>query len=384
MLHKMSEQEIRIRKISKLRMVSLYEFTGAVRNPETERKNPDGTPRGCTAITVLCDENEQITLSEMDPYFAELCDQALMIYAETKDRESVLMDASTRAVMDAGVSIGEASYTDAFYGTKGSLTPDLSYDAHLGKRFVPLAEHLVTAAEALLERKGQVTDSTTGWRGKGLLQLTTLNEARKLPVLTERTNDTDYRMIIGGYPIASENLHADITVEPERMDVAFASEKTDLAGRWEFQFMIPYMEARLSVSRGGKEICYERNRIQSVNEKEFSERERKLLPDDTNPDVCYRLPWGVIYTLSEKSETFGEIDRKHYQRTFLYPEAGYSETVSWSVIRNTESGVVLKKNNVRMIRNILGDGRCQSFFCTLSGGSNGRYRTELAGKYFIS
>lgn len=384
MLHKMSEQEIRIRKISKLRMVSLYEFTGAVRNPEAKRKNPDGTPRGCTAITVLCDENEQITLSEMDPYFNELCEQVLAIYSDTEDRDSVLMDSSTRAVMDAGASVTEAAYTDAFYGIRGSLTPDLSFDANLGKRFVPLAEHLVTEIEALMSRKGQVTDRTTGWRGKGLLQLTTLNEARKIPVLTERTNDTDYHMVVGGYPVASENMNVDVTVEPERMDVAFASEKTELNGRWEFQFTIPYMEARISVSRGGKEICYESNRVKAVNEKEFAERERKLLPDDTKPDVCYRLPWGVIYTLSEKSETFGEIERKHYQRTFLYPDAGYSETVSWSVIRNTESGVVLKKNNVRMIRNILGDGRCQSYFCELSGGSNGRYRTELAGKFFIS
>ena len=383
MLHRMAEEEIRIRKIENLRMVSLYEFTGAVRQPG-ERSNTDGTPRGCTAITVLCGENEQFTLSEMDPYFDALCDQTLTVYGRLPDRSAVVMDDATRAVMEAGISVSEDSFTERFYEMTGNPLPMLPYDACLSKRFLPLAEYIVGEMETVLERNGKVTDRVNGWRGKGLLQLHLGEEFPQVPVMAMRTGVSSYRMTLGGYPEERENTLCDITVQPDRMEVAFASEKSGLTGRWEFLFSIPYMETRITISRGGKEICYECNRFQAVGNAEPTEKEKKLLPEGVKPTVLYRLPWGVTFVLTETGEKFGTITRNHYQRSLVYPDAGYSETLSWSVIRNTESGVVLRKNNIRMIRSSIGDGRYQTYFSEAGGGMTGRYRTALAGKYFIS
>ena len=383
MLHRMSEEEIRIRKIENLRMVSLYEFTGAVRQPG-ERTNEDGKPRGCTAVTVLCGENEQFTLSEMDPYFDTLCDQALTVYGRMKDRRAVVMDETTRAVMEAGIAVSEDSFTEKFYEMTGNPLPMLPYDASLGKRFLPLAEYIVTEMEAVLERTGKVTDRVCGWRGRGLLQMHIGEEFPQIPVIATRTGESSYRMTLGAYPDEEENTLADITVEPDRMEVAFASEKSGLTGRWEFVFTVPYMETRISISRGGKEICYERNRFEAVGNPEPTEKEKKLLPEGAKPTVIYRLPWGMTFALTETEEKKGTISGRHYQRSLVYPDAGYSETVSWSVIRNTQSGVVLRKNNVRMIRSSVGDGRYQTYFSVAGGGMTGKYRTALAGKYFIS
>ena len=56
MLHRMTEREIAVRKIKKLRMVSVYEFTGAVQKPEERGPESEQNPVGCTAMTVMYGE----------------------------------------------------------------------------------------------------------------------------------------------------------------------------------------------------------------------------------------------------------------------------------------------------------------------------------------
>ena len=63
MLHRMSEREITVRKIKNLRMVSVYEFTAAVQKPDERGPEAEPNPAGCTAMTVMYGDNEQITLS---------------------------------------------------------------------------------------------------------------------------------------------------------------------------------------------------------------------------------------------------------------------------------------------------------------------------------
>lgn len=383
MLRKMTEEEIRIRRIENLRMVSLYEFTDAVRGSGSERKSRKGRPLGCTAITVLCDEGEQFTLSELDPYYDELTEQVMKLYETAEDRESILMNPATRALMDAGLNAGDESFLSPYYEMRGDHVPAVSFDTRLGKRFLPVAEYILNELEGLSGRNGSVIGKTLGWRGRSLLRLKVLEKVTEHPVTIRRTDINEYRISVGAYPLESENLIIDVTVAPDRIEIAFAAERTPLSGNWGLFFSVKEMESRVSVKRKDREISYEVKKY-APSKKELTKEEIRLLEKGVEPKVVYRLPWGTVYALSEKEELTGAVQKKSYLRTVIYPDAQYSETASWAMIRNQDTGVILKKNNLRVTRMILKDGRVQIFFGNSGGGMNGRYRTLLADKYFIS
>ncbi|MBO7630917.1 MAG: hypothetical protein J6S78_01135 [Lachnospiraceae bacterium] len=383
MLHRMTEEEIAIRKIKNLRMVSVYEFTSAVPKEGEDHRDITGKSAGCTAVTVLYGEGDQITLSELDPYFDELCERVLEVYAETKDKSSILLDDATRALLEAGASVREATFLDSFYAMTGSEIAQIHYDACLGRRFLPVVSYLVGELETLLDDGGEVVDRTFGWRGRGTLVLRRRNGQTTHPLITERIGPDDYRVSVGDYPEIGENMQVDVSVQTERMEIAFAAERSDFTGRFQFRFLLPYMEMKVSVSRGGAEICYENNRYTAGEPEEPGEAEQKLLPDTGKPDVVYHLPFGMKYVLTDRQETSGDIRRDDYTRTLLYGEAAYSETVSWSIVRNTKTGVMIRKNNIRMMRSGFEDGRTQTYFDPIGAGAPGRYRTALAGRYFI-
>ena len=89
MFRRMTEQEIAIRKINNLRMVAVYEFTEAVRRGEADSRGTDADRDGCTAVTVLYGDNEQITLSELDPYYEVLIERLFALYGENSIRAAV-------------------------------------------------------------------------------------------------------------------------------------------------------------------------------------------------------------------------------------------------------------------------------------------------------
>ena len=383
MLHRMTEQEIQIRKIKNLRMVSVYEFTNAVRKEEEDGTGPV-TSSGCTAVTVLYGEGTQITLSEVDPYFEELVEQVLTVYAETEDRSSILMDETTRNILDAGIDEIEETFADVYAKMQGSTLPTLSFDACLCRVFVPVAEYLVRELETVLEKNGKVGKCYYGWRGHGALELRRDKVVTEHPISVMRIDKTDTRMVIGNYPESGENMQVDIVLGPEEAEIAFAAERMNFTGRFRFQFRPSAMETQISILQNGAEICYENEKYKSEGDIEISEREAKLLPEGIKPNVIYRLPFGVDYLLCETQRTEGEILKKEYTRTLAFPNAGYSETVSWTLVRNKTTGVIIRKSNIRMVRAEIGDGRYQTYFDIAGAGASGKYRTALAGRFFIS
>lgn len=383
MLRKMTEEEIRIRKMENLRMVSLYEFTDAVRTSDAARAKKGGKPAGCTAITVLCDEGEQFTLSELDPYFEELAEQVMKLYEESENRDSILMNPPTRAVLEAGITSGEEPFLKPFFELQGVRTPAIPFASRLGLRFLPLTVYLVNELEGLIGRNGTVVGQTVGWRGKAVLRLKVLRAITEHPVIIRQVSDGELRISVGNYPRNLENLTMDIVVDAERIEISFAAEKMELSGHWGLFFGMKEMESRISVKIKGREVSYEVKKY-TPSPEGLKDEERKLLQKGVEPSVVYRLPWGMVYALGEKEELLGNVQKKTYLRTILSPDAEYSETVSWTMIRNQETGVILKKNNLRMLRMLLKDGRVQTFFGNSGGGMSGRYRTSLADKYYIS
>ena len=114
MFRRMTEQEIAIRKIHDLRMVAVYEFTEAVSGGKINPLGTDPDRDGCTAVTVLYGDNEQITLSELDPYYEVLIGRVFELYGEAANPSAILMNEKTRALFESGRFTEEAHFQREF------------------------------------------------------------------------------------------------------------------------------------------------------------------------------------------------------------------------------------------------------------------------------
>ena len=389
MLHRMTAEEIAIQKIGKLRMISVYEFTGAARQIDDGRNNmkPAGLdcPAGCMAVTVFYGDNEQMTLSELDPYFDELVDRLFYLYSEAPSRSGIMMDTPTRKLFETGRFSEEKSFQKVYAYKKGERVPKISFDSALTRMFMPLLSYLCTEICGFIEHDEKVEDCLYGWHGNGMI-VTSIGEKRiEHPVRVLYSDGMDYTVSIGDFPKECENLRVDILLKNAQIDVAFVGEKTDIVGSFIYNFETDFMKVEANVFWEKKQVCYDTQKYQSTKKAEdLTLQERKLMPEGVTPTVIYHLPWNIMYIGSVETKETGDIVKTDFCGTYLFPEAMYSETYYWTRVYNKASKVALKMNSAQMRRLLMKDGTLQTYFADGIASTSGKYRTDLAGRYFLS
>lgn len=389
MLHRMTEVEIAIRKINHLRMISVYEFTGATRRIDDGYENISpteaGAPAGCMAITVFYGDNEQLTLTEMDPYFSELSDCLFSLYARSDRKNDILMDASTRKLFETGRYTEENTFQKIYAGRKGERLPWISFDSARTGMLLPLAEYLFTEICEFLECRETVSERLYGWHGNGMLVTLLGKEQREHPLRTTSSGEGEYSMTIGDFPKQGENMKVDVFFKNAQIDIAFSAEKTDLVGSFVYTFTQEDMKVEANVFLEGKPVCYTTQHYSSVKTAEdLSEQERKLLPEEIVPKVLYQLPWNMIFVEADTITTQGDIVKTDFCSCYLFLQAQYSETFFWTRVLNTSTKVVLRMNSAKMRRLGMKNGIVQTYFADNLPGTSGLYKMKLAGLYFLS
>lgn len=385
MFRRMTEQEIAIQKIANLRMVAVYEFTEAVRREENSPHGTDPGVDGFTAVTVLYGDNEQITMSELDPYFEELIGRLYEIYAETEDTSAVLMNEKTRELFESGRYTEEEHFQREFAKKQGSKIPAVSFAAFDSRRFLPLAAYVLESASAILGREATVVRQNPGWRGRGSIVLNSQNTDTLHPVGITCPCEGEYRIRIGDWPEPSDELRIDYTADDEGIRVAFAALRADFSGRFSYRFTADGAETFYEATHEGKPVYYGRDAIPA---EPFSGvvdgTTAGLLPAGVPFAKAYRLPFDAVYVFAEETKRYRSVTKEDCCASLLFCGAGYSETMSRTKVDNRDSKVTLRKNSVRMKRARLRDGRYQTYFEPGIAGASGIYRTGLAGNYFVT
>ena len=197
----------------------------------------------------------------------------------------------------------------------------------------------------------------------------------------------EYRIHVGEWPEPGclDSLQIDESWDNDGMEVAFATRKGNLTGRFSCRLSENGAEILYDASQDGKQVYYNREKIpgepflQAV-----PENLRRLLPADIPFSAAYRLPLGIIYVVSGETKQYQDIQKTDYCSALLFPEAEYAELRAWTLVENRTTKVVLRKNSVCMRRAMLEDGRIQTYFEPEIAGASGIYKTELAGRYFLS
>lgn len=385
MFHRMTDTEIAIRRIENLRMVAVYEFTEAVRRKEGNAHGTDPDRDGCTAVTVLYGDDEQISMSELDPYYETLVGRLFELYQKSKNPSAILMNEKTRELFESGQYTEEAHFQREFARKTGSVTPEVPMESLDLKRFLPLAEYVLTSACELTGNKATVVKTHCGWRGRGSIVLNKGGSDTLHPVTVTRDGGGEYRIHIGDWPETADELRIDFKSDIDSVDLAFSAVKAQLTGRFRFRRAADGFDATYEASRKGSQVYYNRETIPAEPfERIADDGMRRLLPVGVAFSEAYRLPWGLWYAVSTEVSRYRDVIKKDFCSAFLYCEAGYSEVMSWTIADNAKTNAVIRKNSVRMKRALLRDGRCETYFEPDIAGASGIYKTELAGKYFLS
>lgn len=389
MLHRMTEEEIAIRKISGLRMISVYEFTGATRQIDDGRKNmipADQTcPAGCMAVTVFYGENDQMTLSEMDPYFEELVGRLFYLYSESPNKADIMMDSPTRKLFETGRFSEEESFQKVYASQTGTHIPRISFESAMSKMFMPVVSYLCTEINGFIEHDEKIDECLYGWHGNGMLLGMVGNKQKEHPVRVLYSEGQEYTISVGDFPKQGENLRVDIMLKNAQIDIAFVGEKTDIVGSFIYNFDIDGLKVEANVFWEKKQVCYDTQKYQSTKTVDnLTPQERRLLPEGLTPTVIYHLPWNIMYVGTVNTKETGDIVKTDFCGTYLFPGALYSETFYWTRVMNKSSKVVLKMNSAQMRRLLMKNGTLQTHFADGISGASGQYQTKLAGKYFLS
>ena len=385
MFHRMTEAEIAIRRIRDLRMVAVYEFTEATSREDNRPHGTDPEKDGCTAVTVLYGDNEQLTMSELDPYYEDLVTRLFEIYGQLDDTETVLMNAKTRELFDSGRYSEEEHYQRAFADRKSASMPAVPFDSLHNRMFLPLAEYVLKSGCELLGREASVVTTHHGWRGRGSVTLNSRGVDTLHPVEVIRVRDVEYSIHVGDWPEPADAIRIDFTADSGRVDVAFATMRGRLSGRFSYHFTEKGVEALYEATHENKQIYYDRETFAGEPyDPEVLGELNGLLPEGFHFPFVYRLPWGILYAVAKEETTYRDVVKTDCCSVLLFEDAGYSETMSWTIVENAKSQVVLRKNSVRMERARLADGRYQTYFVPEIAGASGIYKNRLAGRYFLT
>lgn len=348
----MSEIEITIRKINDIKMVHIYELTGA---------NLSAGVSGLVAIAVTYGDNQQLNLSENDEGFQSLVNRVYTLY---NANSNILMDETTRALLDGGFNLTNETLLDEYYKLEPAEYPLIVVDSVMSKRFLSVVEYLINSLYQLFDIEIHFLKSTAGWRGAMLFEVESTSEKKTIFAKTTKLGDGMFAISITNILKLGATLLVNVRIGFDDFEISFVSEALELSGVFGYSY-------KDKLLRESKEIFHEDKSIY------YDVVDRELVDDK------YILPFGLEYKVSEKTTVSGDIESTEYVGCYTWTNADFSEVKGWTEVFNVAKKLRLKIHSAHYQSLELRDGRCQTYFIEADGNASERYRNCLQGKYFV-
>ena len=108
------------------------------------------------------------------------------------------------------------------------------------------------------------------------------------------------------------------------------------------------------------------------------------MPWDCGDSEFHSLPWGMIFAYKKEVLEHDGIRIEENKCCHVYKAAGYSDSVCWTRIINTDTKVSLDTSSIRMQRLLIPGRRLQTYFVPCIGNHSEKYERNLEDRYFIS
>ncbi len=373
----MSQEEMDIEGINDIKMIHIYDLTGA--------SKPDGK-YGVTAVLINYADNKQLNYTENDHCFGFFISKIFEMYNNCGDKDSIIMDDTTRELMEAGKVPRHDSVLSKFYDSEKLDIPRLVNASTLSKRFGPLVEYLLVGLYKTMGTDALVIDRKNGWRGSGRLIIRVGAENRTVYYKVFEINENTFSVKLNGCLTENGDLTINIILYDDELSVSYRSDSTLIEGSSSFKFGKDALREMHQIQKDGKQIFYDVNIYENLFtadsklEDEVPASLTGLLPEGMRPSTIYSLPMGLKYLLYDELDSSDSVEVQTFCGVFLWQEAYCADIRGWSMIKSLQAGLTLKNEVFRMLN--LSDNReyIQSAFLT---GTGSRYKEELEGKFVI-
>lgn len=374
----MPPEEISLEGIEDIKMIHIYDLTGSAR--------PDGK-YGVTAVLVNFGDNKQLNYTENDFCFGAFVNKIFEVFNTSENKESVIMDETTRQIMEAGEVPRHDSILSKYYADEKLDMPVLVNASTLSKRFGPLVEYLVVGLYRTMGTNVDVVDRKCGWRGSGRMVLHVGDTNRTVYFKAFEINDNTFSIKLNGFMTETGDLLVNVILYDDTISFSYMSESSAIEGTSSFKFGKDNLREMHQIKKNGEQIFYDVN----VYENSFtadmklgdvvSVPSAELLPEDMKPCAVYRLPIGLDYLLYDVAETADQVEVETFCGVYLWQDASFADIRGWSVIKSQQSGLALKNEAFRILN--LSDNM-EKIQSTFLAGTGSRYKNELEGKFVIS
>ncbi len=374
----MSPEEMNIEGIADIKMIHIYDLTGAAR--------PDGK-YGVTAVLVSFGDNKQLNYTENDFCFSIFVNKIIEVYNTCSDKELITMDETTRQIMEAGEVPRHDSILSRYYEAEKLKDPVLVNASTLSKRFCPLIEYLIAGLYKTMGTNVDIIDRKYGWRGSGRLILHVGDSNRTIFFKAFEINDSTFSISINGFLTDNGDLLINVNLYEDSISIMYRSESATIEGSCSFKFEEKSLREIQQIKKDGEQIFYDvnsyENTFTSENEVEdvVSVISKRLIPEGMKPCAVYRLPFGLTYLLYDINESSEEVEVETFCGVFLWQEASCADIRGWSVIKSLQSGLALKNEAFRILN--ISDNR-EFIQSTFLSGTGSRYKEELEGKIVLN
>ena len=380
MFRKMSEIELIIREIDNVRMIDIYEMTGIKDDPE----------EGCAAISVFYGGDKHINLCELDSGFMYLVGKVFEIYGKSRGAargilaEGIIMDEKTRQILESGWELRDESFLEPYYDLKPTDIPDVGFESADSARFIPMISYMLQGLYMVTGKKLEITGSRNGWRGTGIIY--GLINGTRIPfaVKINQVTEERFNLKVNNFLVDGGQLEATISIENRQIVLNYKADRSDFKGISIFNLHENgYSENHEAYLEGRKIFAdtWGRSAKEAVR---LSEDERKLLPWDCGDSEFHSLPWGMIFAYKKEVLEHDGIRIEENKCCHVYKAAGYSDSVCWTRIINTDTKVSLDTSSIRMQRLLIPGRRLQTYFVPCIGNHSEKYERNLEDRYFIS
>lgn len=374
----MSPEEMNLESISDIKMIHIYDLTGSSR--------PDGK-YGVTSVLINFSDNKQLNFTENDFCFSLFVNKIFEVYNFMEDKTSIIMDDTTRQIMEAGEVPRHDSILSKYYDADKLDLPVLVNTSTLSKRFEPLIEYLIVGLYKTMGTEVEVIDRKSGWRGSGRLILHVGDSNRTIYFKAFEINDSTFSIKLNGCLVENGDLLINVVLHDDVLSLSYKSDMTGIEGTSSFKFGKDSLREIHQIQKNGEKIFYDVNsydnsfKEDSKLEDAVSPAAVDLLPEERRPSAVYKLPMGLTYLLYDQTEVAEQVEVQTFCGVFLWPDAACADIRGWTVIKSLQTGLALKNEAFRLLN--LSDNReyVQSAFLA---GTGSRYKKELEGKYVIN
>ena len=385
MFRRMSEIELTINEIDKVRMIDIYELTGIKDDPEA----------GCVAISVFYGGDKHLNLCELDQGFEILAGRIFEIYDEyagKKNSESneveiisdeIVMDEKTRRILECGRIGRNEEFLESYYKISPVEIPDVAFESAEAERFIPLVSYMLQGLYLVNGKKMEVTGVRNGWRGAGVIYGLLNGERLTFGLKISQTTDDRYIVKVCNFLEQGNFLEAEIVIRNREIILKYASEKVDFKGISIFNLHENGYSERHEAFKDGVKIFCDTWGKREMEKIALTKEEMTLIPWKCDEKAFHSLPWGMVFIFDSERTDKGDWLVTENRCCHLYKKARYSENRCWTRVKNRDTALELNISSVRMLRLLLGKGRSQTYFVPCTGIHSERYVKYLQGRNFV-